>query len=51
MAYKSATPEKVTTIECDITSDESVAEAFKSIASLVDERSVFPSILVNAAGT
>lgn len=49
-AFQSKTPEKVTTIECDITSDTSVAKAFEAIEALAEERSIFPSICINAAG-
>lgn len=40
----------ISTYECDITSETSVANAFKKISSYATSAGVFPSILVNAAG-
>jgi NAD(P)-dependent dehydrogenase (short-subunit alcohol dehydrogenase family) len=44
--FGSASPDRVHTFECDITSESSVAEVFGRIANLAP----FPCILINAAG-
>lgn len=48
--FGSSTPEGVSAIECDITSDDSVGTAFETISSISTSSGDFPSILVNAAG-
>ena len=48
--FQSKTPEKVTTIECDITDESSVSSAFSAITTYATDRNIFPSLLVNAAG-
>lgn len=48
--YGSSSPDGVSAVECDITSEKSVAKAFETISSTCKSTGVFPSILVNAAG-
>jgi NAD(P)-dependent dehydrogenase (short-subunit alcohol dehydrogenase family) len=44
--FEISSPERVSTIECDITSEKSVQDAFETVSKIDG----FPSILINAAG-
>lgn len=48
--FGSDSPDSVLAIECDITSESSVNDAFNTIASTAKSSSAFPSICINAAG-
>jgi len=48
--FGNTSPERVTTVECDITDEASVKTAFTSINDYAKSTGTFPSILINAAG-
>lgn len=48
--FGSTSPDKICVVECDITAEDSVSDAFKMISRHAQSSNVFPSILVNAAG-
>lgn len=48
--FNSTSPDNVTTVECDITDEQSVSAAFSTIADYAKSTNTFPSILINAAG-
>ncbi|KAF2092663.1 short chain dehydrogenase [Rhizodiscina lignyota] len=48
--FGSSNPDGVSAVECDITSEASVAAAFETISSISKSAGAFPSICINAAG-